>query len=163
MIPLSLPKAVLSNGLTKNMFIILRVLLGSIFLVSGLEKLLSPYQNFLYTLEAYQLFPNWLGLGVALGFPWVEVLTGIFVVLGLWTQVALRAVLILFAGFIVVVGQALLRGLPLDNCGCFGDLVHVPARWIIVFDSVLFLLTLFGLRYPAKLQRFGLDQFFHEQ
>ena len=44
----------------KFMYVILRIVIGSIFLISGLGKLLSPYQNFLYVIQAYQLLPSWV-------------------------------------------------------------------------------------------------------
>ena len=142
------------------MWVFLRIVLGSIFFLSGLEKILSPYQNFLYAIQAYQLLPSWAEELTARVFPWIELFGGLFTVLGLWTGRALQSVLIMTAAFIAVVGQALLRGIALDQCGCFGELVHVPPRAIIVFDSVLLLLTVFLLRYPSKILRFSLDRYF---
>ena len=144
------------------MWPLLRVAIGCIFLVSGLEKLLSPYQNFLYVIQAYQIMPSWVETLTAQIFPWVEFLTGVFVVLGLWTPWALRAALVLFACFIVVVGQALLRGIPLDNCGCFGELIHFKPSVIIVMDSGCFLLIVTLLRFLPKVKRLSLDAYFEK-
>ena len=99
------------------MYPILRTFIGSIFLVSSLGKLLSPYQNFLYVVQAYQFLPSWGEVVVAQVFPWIELIVGVFVLLGLWTPWALRGALVLFAVFVVVVGQALIRNLPLESCG----------------------------------------------
>ena len=63
------------------MWFLLRILIGSIFIVSGLGKLLSPYQNFLYVIQAYQLLPAWGEALAAQIFPWVELLIGIFLAL----------------------------------------------------------------------------------
>ena len=60
------------------MYIIIRIIIGSIFLVSGLEKLLSPYQNFLYAIQAYQFLPSWAEVLSAQIFPWIELLAGVF-------------------------------------------------------------------------------------
>src|SRR5580704_16918843 len=123
------------------MWVLLRLIIGSIFLVSSLGKLFSPYQNFLYVIQAYQLLPSWAETFTAQVFPWIELMVGVFVLLGLWTAWALKGAGTLFGIFIVVVGQALIRGLPLENCGCFGEWVHLKPQTVIVMDSVCLLLT----------------------
>ena len=138
----------------------LRIVIGLVFLVSGFEKVVSPYQNFLYVIQAYQLLPGWGQELTARLFPWMELFIGIFMVLGLWTQGAAKAVLLMLAVFITVVGQALLRGLPVDQCGCFGEMVHISPSKVIVLDSGLLLLTVFLLRYPSKTAQLSLDKFF---
>jgi uncharacterized membrane protein YphA (DoxX/SURF4 family) len=142
------------------MFAILRIVIGSVFLVSSLGKLFSPYQNFLYVVQAYQLLPSGGELLVAQIFPWLELITGAFVFLGLWTPWALRGALTLFGIFVVVVGQALVRGLPLENCGCFGGWVHLKPQVVIVMDSAGLLLTLLLLRNLSYVKKFSLDSYF---
>ena len=142
------------------MFTLIRIAVGAVFLVSGVEKLLSPYQNFLYAIQAYQLLPGWAEDLTARVFPWIETFGGLFTLLGLWTSWALKSVLVMTTVFITVVGQALLRGIPIDQCGCFGELMHVPPQTIIVFDSVMLLFTMFLLRYPSKISQLSLDRYF---
>jgi hypothetical protein len=142
------------------MFILLRIVIGGVFVASGLGKLLSPYQNFLYVVQAYQLLPSGGEVLVAQIFPWIELITGIFVLLGLWTPWGLRGALLLFNIFVLVVGQALLRGLPLADCGCFGGLVHLKPQVVIIMDSAGLLLTLLLIRNFSQTRKFGLDSFF---
>lgn len=142
------------------MYVILRIIIGGIFLVSGLGKLLSPYQNFLYVIQAYELLPSWAEVLVAQIFPWMELIVGVFVTLGLWTPWALRGALVLFGIFVVVVGQALLRGLPLENCGCFGGWVHFKPQTVIIMDSAGVLLTFLLLRNLSHVKKFSLDSYF---
>lgn len=141
-------------------FPLLRIVIGSILLVSGFEKAIHPYQNFLYVVQAYQILPGWAEALTAVVAPWVELMIGLFLVLGLWTMKALRWALMLFAVFIVVVGQALMRGLPLDHCGCFGSWMQVTPQQIIVFDSFCFLALMVLARYWTKTRRFSLDERF---
>ena len=128
------------------MWILLRVIIGGIFLGAGIGKLLSPYQNFLYVIQAYQILPSGGEVLLAQVFPWIEAIVGIFVILGLWTSWGLRGALVLFGVFVVVVGQALIRGLPLENCGCFGGLVHFKPQTVMIMDSAGLLLTTLLLR-----------------
>ena len=142
------------------MYFILRVVIGSIFIVSGLGKLLGPYQNFLYALQAYQVLPSWAEVLTAQIFPLIELIIGLFVLLGLWTSWSLRGASVLFGAFVVVVGQALIRGLPIESCGCFGEWVHLKLQTIIVMDSVSLLLTLLLLRNIPQTRKFSLDSYF---
>lgn len=142
------------------MWVILRIIIGSIFLVSGLGKLLSPYQNFLYAIEAYQFLPSLVEFWVSQIFPWIELIVGVFVFLGLWTPWALRVALILFGIFVVALAQALIRGLPLENCGCFGEWLHLKPQTVIVMDSASLLLTFLLLQNCSRTQKFSLDYYF---
>jgi uncharacterized membrane protein YphA (DoxX/SURF4 family) len=142
------------------MYFILRVAIGSIFIVSGFGKLLSPYQNFLYVVQAYQLLPSGGEVLTAQIFPWIELITGFFVFLGLWTSWSLRGALVLFGIFVTVVGQALIRGLPLESCGCFGEWVHLKPQAVIVMDSASLLVTSLLLRNISLAKKFSLDSYF---
>jgi len=142
------------------MWFIFRIIIGSIFIFSGLGKLLSPYQNFQYVIQAYQLLPSWGEVCVAQIFPWIELSVGVFVFLGLWTPWALRGALVLFGIFVVVVGQALIRNLPLESCGCFGEWIHIQPQVVIIMDSVSLLLTLLLLRNLPYVKKFSLDSYF---
>lgn len=142
------------------MFFILRITIGLVFLVSGVEKALNPYQNFLYAIQAYELLPSWAERASAQIFPWLELCVGLLLVLGLWTRQALLAALVFFAIFISIVGQALWRGLDIDQCGCFGQLVHLQPHLVIVLDSIMLLMTFMLLRFLPQTRRFSLDQSF---
>jgi uncharacterized membrane protein YphA (DoxX/SURF4 family) len=142
------------------MYVILRIAIGSIFIVSGLGKLLGPYQNFLYAIQAYQVLPSWAEVLTAQIFPWIEFFVGIFVLLGLWTSWSLRGALVLFGVFVVVVGQALIRGLSLASCGCFGEWIHLTLQSVIIIDSASLLLTLLLLYNISQTRKFSLDSYF---
>lgn len=142
------------------MWVLLRVLIGGILAGAALGKLLVPYQNFLYAVQAYELLPSWAEVLTAQIFPWIELFVGTFVVLGLWTNWALKGALVLFGIFVVVVGQGLIRGLPLENCGCFGGLIHFKPQAVLVMDSAGILLTWLLWRNMAHTRPFSLDAYF---
>jgi len=142
------------------LYVFIRVMIGSIFLVSGVGKLISPYQNFLYVIQAYQVLPSWGEVLTAQIFPWIELIVGVFVFLGLWTSWSVRAALVLFGIFVVVVGQALIRHLPLESCGCFGGWIHFKPQTVIVLDSISLLLTFLLLRSLVLTKKFSLDSYF---
>ncbi len=137
-----------------------RIFVGAVFVASGFEKLLFPYQNFYYVVENYDLLSPFWTMCVARVFPWIEYLTGVFLVFGLWIRLAARSAIIIYLVFLFVVGQAILRRLPLDSCGCFGDMVSVPLTVIFIFDMVLLALAWMIHRSPAGSRVFGLDRFY---
>ena len=145
-----------------NLFVLSRVLVAGLLIFSGLEKLISPYQNFLYVIQSYQLLPPMGEEWTAKIFPWIEFLVGLFLGLGLWTQCALRGALVLFTVFVTVVGQALIRHLPISECGCFGEAISLPLQTVLLMDSFIWLLIVKLLFQLAKTSALSLDQYFEK-
>ncbi len=144
------------------MFPALRILIGLVFIVSGAEKLIWPYQNFLYVIQGYQLLPPGLDELFARVFPWIEFLLGLFMVLGFWLPITLPGVMLMLSLFIVAVSQALIRKLPMEECGCFGELISFPLPVVIIMDSVLMMLTFFIVRNLKKAETLSLDRYFQK-
>lgn len=144
------------------MLAVLRIMIGLVLLISGLEKTISPYQNFLYVIQTYAMLPSFWENIVAILLPWLELIVGLMLVLGLWISINLKGALVIFAIFIVVVGQALLRGLPIDQCGCFGELVHLAPTTVIIFDSMTILVIYVLIRNISQTSRFSLDRLFRQ-
>ena len=141
-------------------FPILRMIIGLFFLLVSLEKLLEPYQNFLYVVQSYQLFPSLLEEAVARVVPWVQFFLGLFLFLGLWVKNILKGLVILIVGFLGVVGQALIRKLPLDECGCFGSLISLPPRKTFLLDITLLVFTVILFRRIKETSGWSLDAYF---
>ena len=146
-----------------NPVILIRILIGLIFVVSGGEKLLSPYQNFLYVIQAYEIVPSPWDEWVARIFPWMEFFWGIFTVVGLWTIWSLRGLLLSTSCFLFVVGQALWRNLPIEKCGCFGGLVSIPLPTILLMDAVMWIYIAYLIIRIERSHRFSLDEYFSKQ
>jgi uncharacterized membrane protein YphA (DoxX/SURF4 family) len=142
---------------------LIRILIGLLFIVSGAEKLIWPYQNFMYVLEGYQLFSPGVESLIARVFPWVEFILGIFMVLGFWLPITLRGVLATFTVFILVIGQALIRKLPIDECGCFGSLISLKPQQTLFMDSFCFLALVWLNSNVKAAARFSLDNYLSKQ
>lgn len=143
------------------MYAVLRILIGLVLLASGIEKTISPYQNFLFVIQAYNMLPSGLETAVAMILPWIELIVGIMLVTGYCVPLMLRLALLMFAMFIIVVAQALLRGLPIDQCGCFGQSIHIPPKVIVVIDSVTVLFILVLIRNAKRAAVISLDRAFY--
>ena len=88
------------------MLLLLRFVIALIFIVSGIEKLISPRENFLYVLQAYEVFPDLLESVASMVFPWIELGIGVFLALGLWLRLAAAALACMSGSLVVVVAQA---------------------------------------------------------
>jgi len=143
-----------------NICLIFRLLIGGMFVVSGSEKLIGPYQNFLYVIQNYNLLDPALELLTAKLFPWIELFVGLFLLLGFWLKQALKGGLFLVFTFLIVVGQALIRNLPVTECGCFGPLMSLPLMTVLLMDCcILIILICLFIQYN-RTSRLSLDNYF---
>jgi uncharacterized membrane protein YphA (DoxX/SURF4 family) len=115
--------------------------LGLAFVWAAVSKL-PDLSAFVDSMDAYRLpFPNMLVRGAAVALPGVELGLGILLLTGVWLRAALRCVAGLLLVFLVVLGQAWLRGLPV-TCSCFDlSLFGVQDKYTNLaklFDSIEF-------------------------
>jgi putative oxidoreductase len=125
------------------LLLLVRVSVGGIFVVSGLEKLGGPAVNFALVIEKYEIlgggFP---AMALAQTLPWAELIAGVFLVLGLRTRGALFVLWTMNTVFIGVLISALWRKLPIEECGCFGGALSRPLPQILALDLTLWVLFL---------------------
>jgi len=117
--------------------VVCRVLLGIIFIQFALSKIMRP-GVFALNVVDYGLMPAW-GVNLwALVLPWAELITGLFLILGIRTRAA--ATLIGGMNIIFIVGliHAFYLDLPI-NCGCVGE-AGEPVTWWKVLKNVGMLL-----------------------
>jgi uncharacterized membrane protein YphA (DoxX/SURF4 family) len=104
-----------------------RIVVGGIFLVSGLAKIADPVR-FMLTLREFQLLPGALESFLAVYLPWLEFLLGLCVLLGVLHRTSALLIAGLNGFFIVAIGSVMARGIVVD-CGCFGllaDILYLP-------------------------------------
>jgi uncharacterized membrane protein YphA (DoxX/SURF4 family) len=92
--------------------------LAAFFVVAGLAKIADP-PGFAHEIHNYGLVPGPLVNAMALVLPWLEVITGVALFLGIARRSAARVLGILLIVFIAALSINLARGKPVD-CGCFG-------------------------------------------
>lgn len=134
-----------------------RLGLGALFTFSGFEKLIQPAANFAFVVQSYQVVPAGLEKPIAQIFPWVEFLAGVFLLAGLYTPIATATLWLLNTSFIGIVGQALIRKLPIENCGCFGEGIHLPLWAVFALDIALWAAFLGLWKARKQTGRRGLD------
>lgn len=136
-----------------------QIALGAIFFVAALPKIADP-PSFAHMIYNYRLVPGPLVNALALVMPWVEILAGLALILGLWRREAAVLTGLLVVVFIVAIGVNLARGHAVD-CGCFD--VHAAGRsreeqltdmkWVLVRDLGLLVMVaqvLVASRRPVR-------------
>ena len=98
--------------------------LGGVFLYAAYDKILHPAE-FARIVYHYQLIgPSqhvgpWASNLLAVTLPWIEAVLGILLLTGLWRREAATVTAGLLVVFIAAVSSAVVRGIDLENCGCF--------------------------------------------
>ena len=118
------------NSRTNSLTILLRLILGSLFLVAGLQKIGEP-AAFARSIANYRLISGELVTWSAVLVPWLEILIGSSLLLGWLTRISAMTATALSLGFALFTGSALVRGLNVD-CGCFTGASEVSvAHWLV--------------------------------
>ncbi|MEE8424277.1 MAG: MauE/DoxX family redox-associated membrane protein [Elusimicrobiota bacterium] len=123
-----------------------RSLVGLLLLVSGFHKATAPAEEFAVVLEAYRLLPAGIIPTLSYAVPFIEILLGLSLLLGFSPRRASAAAGGLFLLFIAALASTMLRGIPLENCGCFGGDIHLTPAQAIGLDSLLVCLSYLAYR-----------------
>jgi uncharacterized membrane protein YphA (DoxX/SURF4 family) len=115
-----------------------RLVVGGIFIYSAYHKIIDPGE-FARLFWNYHIVPGSLINLMALILPWVELLAGLGLIMGLFYRGAALLVNGMTVVFIIALTSAVLRDLNI-NCGCFGN--PESAQDALIRDLGLLLLTL---------------------
>jgi uncharacterized membrane protein YphA (DoxX/SURF4 family) len=117
--------------------LVLRIFVGYYFIYASMSKIPFP-AGFADLLAAYRLFPYPLIKVIAVVIPWLELITGLFIIIGLRNRASAILIALLYFGFNVAVGLNVIIGSPI-TCGCY-DTVGEPISWLKIFKNTVWLL-----------------------
>jgi uncharacterized membrane protein YphA (DoxX/SURF4 family) len=138
----------LNSAAGRWLLIAARVVLGAVFVYAAYSKLhfdgrwhLGDYQFFFAMgINSYDIFPLWITQLAARVVPWIELVLGAMMIVGIllrWVSVAITALLVVF---MIMLARAALLHLEI-NCGCFGINSVKPADELMR-DSAFMVLAL---------------------
>ena len=125
-----------------------RVALGVIFVVASWDKIADPLA-FAHTIANYHLLPLSLINLLAICLPWVELVCGFALILGLASRSNLLAIGGMLLMFIAAIGSALWRKLDI-SCGCFstGNVAAATmTRWTLYWDVIWLMMAIHAFRF----------------
>jgi uncharacterized membrane protein YphA (DoxX/SURF4 family) len=156
------------KGWPRNTFLLLlRLGLAAVFIGAAVPKIQAP-DLFALNIHNYQMLPAWAVNVSAVILPWLELLIGVGLAVGVWSRACAATMAALMLVFMVALATAAVRGLSIA-CGCFDvgeeagqssllwaalrDLAFLVAAWILVRTDGPSLRDLIRLRRSGILRQ----------
>jgi uncharacterized membrane protein YphA (DoxX/SURF4 family) len=122
--------------------LVLRLLIGLILLATSTGKFVDLV-GFAEIVGAYKVLPDLLLFPAGLSLALTELGLAVLLLFGRQLQLAAAAVVALHLVFVIWLAAADLRGLEIENCGCFGVFWGRPlTAWTYLEDGVMLALSL---------------------
>lgn len=132
-----------------------QIALGAIFFAAALPKIADP-PSFAHMIYNYRILPAGLINLSALVMPWVEIVAGLCLMLGVWVRPARWIVGLMLVVFMVAISINLFRGNAID-CGCFdlsaANLTYderIRDMWMVLVRDAGMLLMIAQLWWAEK-------------
>ncbi|MGA2400987.1 MAG: MauE/DoxX family redox-associated membrane protein [Syntrophobacteraceae bacterium] len=143
MIPSFIKRAITSEYLS----FALRLYLGYFFIYASLSKIPYPAQ-FAEAIANYGLIPYvFLNLQAVI-LPWIELITGLFLIIGFKSRTSVIVIGLLLIIFDVMILINMYQGAPIA-CGCY-DTVGEPIGWKKVLENALMFVFSVQIYYCDK-------------
>lgn len=138
----------------KNFIFLLRLIIGIVFIYASHDKIINP-EEFAKAIKNYDMLPFSLINIPALILPYLEIFTGIFLIIGKFKIGSPFLIGLMLVFFLVGLIQAYARGLDI-NCGCFSlDNPNASSDILMrIFEDILMLIAvvlIFIYNYKEKL------------
>jgi uncharacterized membrane protein YphA (DoxX/SURF4 family) len=115
--------------------VLLRVVLGGVFVFAGFSKLVSITATCL---------------------PWIEVGSGTALLIGFCTTPVALLIAVQLLNFSALMGVVLAAGIPIEDCGCFGNLGLPETPLQVLMRDLTMLVLLLPIIYRQR-DALGLD------
>ena len=130
---------------------IFRCLLGFTFIYASIHKIAEPAE-FAKIIYGYGLFPHFIINLTAIVIPFLELFTGICLVLGIYPRSAATVIGVLLLMFVLAISINLVRGYEFD-CGCFSfghEGSTSSSVQLLIRDILYLLVTTYILRFRGN-------------
>lgn len=139
-------KSLLNSDLRAS--IIWTVLLSSVFMASGVSKIISPDSIALHLLQNPHL-PTMVIYIIVVYLPVIEIILGVFLWAISYRRAVMNIMIILISVFSIYLLYSRFVLKATDTCGCFGNIVSIPFEMTLL-KNFLLICVLFRLNALTK-------------
>ncbi|MBU1241541.1 DoxX family membrane protein [Myxococcota bacterium] len=97
-----------------------RLVVGIVFVLAAIPKIVDP-SSFAWSIALYQMLHYRHVHLLAVILPWVELVAGVFLILGFRTRGSAVVVCGMLVMFIVAIAFAIINKIEMSGCGCFSQ------------------------------------------
>ncbi len=134
--------------MSKYTAFVLRIYVGCFFLYASTSKIPYPAQ-FAEATANYRLVPYWFLNPGAVILPWIELVCGLFLIIGFLSRASAILIGSMVILFNIMVLVNMYWGAPI-TCGCF-DTVGEPIGWKKIIENVVILIFTIQIYYFDRL------------
>jgi putative oxidoreductase len=113
----------------------MRLVLGGIFTFSAWSKIMAP-QALADAIVGFDIIPESIALEAAIMLIWLELICGIFMLLGLWARATVIVITGMLTLFEIGLISVVVRGVEV-NCGCFGQFSEMQVGWHTIIRNLI--------------------------
>ena len=130
--------------------LVFRLYVGGVFIYASMNKI-SYTAEFADTIASYQILPYWGVNLTAAALPWLELLSGAMLIIGVRAKAAALTIGAMLLVFCIAIAVNLLRGTPI-GCGCFTSLEEDMSIMTLVRDLIWLCMTAHVYFYDTRFQ-----------
>jgi uncharacterized membrane protein YphA (DoxX/SURF4 family) len=119
----------------KEAILLLRIIVGATFVYAAYDKVLHPFA-FAIAVRGYQIIPVGVSNLFTIALAWAELVSGVLLIVGLFTKQAAGAIFLLLGMFVVALLFVTVKGMVID-CGCFSSEGGSQTGPILIMRNVL--------------------------
>ena len=120
----------------KYLILILRLVIGFSFIYAGVQKVSNP-ESFAISISNYKLLPISIINFLAITLPWLELISGLLLMLGFLAKENSIIIFTLLIIFNIAIIISMVRGLNIE-CGCFDNGMKIGL--FKLFENLLMIL-----------------------
>ena len=126
---------------SSNTSFVFRLILGGIFIFTGFAKI-NHISALISEIKQYQILPVMLASVFGHVLPYIEILVGVLLGLGIVLRISAGVGGLMLISFAVAKIVAMVRGLDIKVCNCFGPAVPLLSTQSLAIDIVMLLLAI---------------------
>ena len=137
---------------------VLRILLGGTFIFSSISKL-PMHSEFVNLVNSYHLLPVWMGTLYGTALPWVELVIGAYLLLGILVRPSGIIAGLVSISFIIANVTSITLGE--EQCHhCFGEVLPLSVTQALIIDAIMLIIAVYVALRGSKGQALSFDNWF---